>query len=473
MVICIKNTYLVSSIITEKTTAKSIYSVGKRDKTDEEEKMLSEIANFISRIMIESDLNKIAKNTVNTIARLFHLNEMIITIWDDEINRFRILACYGYPADTEKEILNLEFTVDWISQVIPDRFHLDEDILFLSAEEIWEYEKMDEPDKVLKDLIEDVGDLTIDHPEVAYDPRESKDQWHELDFFEFIIRDYNGKPIGYLEINDSDDEKLPTMEKLLLILIFIGIAGIAFESARMREKQSATKERIDGLTSLTTQDLNRYYKDSVKALGIIQRPGVNETIWKQSVENLIRSTRESLAIIEKVGKLKEIESRSYLTSIGSDPLIYLNKSTEKIKKKYPELRLNVQIKEKSFFTKCDPSIEDLFNACLETIISMKKRMNEEITIELVKKHAYKGVDEIDISFAAPDIDSITWHRLIRDISSVDPKFGKLSFSSGLFNKYLMVFISRRYGGRAWVEESPANFSGPKGALHVSLPIYEI
>jgi len=425
----------------------------------------------------EKDLNAITRESLNEIARLFKMTEMILTIWDEDTKRFRILGSYGFPPDSEKTILNLEYDVDWISLDIPKKAMVLEDVIYLSAEDIWNFQKSEKKDPLMTELLEGMDqDFYWDRPEDKEKPRESEDHWHELDFFEFLIRDYNGKSIGYLEINDIEEEqlptRLPTKQTLLSISVFVKITGIALESARIRAKQKEASGRIEGLSSLMTHDIDHFLRDSDRTIDMIQRPGIDdEAFILKNIEEMVKSTEKSLEIIEKVDRLRDIESRPYSLFVRADVIIYINRSSEKIKKRLRNLRIKISSEKKSIPLRCDPSIEDLFISCFETIASMKLRTEEDLLVEISEKAILGGFKELDITFSSGDINRQAWRQLQLDFSSVDIGLKRITASSDIFTKYLIVLISRKYGGKVWVEETPTAGNGLSGFLHIMLPIH--
>ena len=425
----------------------------------------------------EKDLNAIARESLNEIARLFKMTEMILTIWDEDTKRFRILGSYGFPPDSEKTILNLEYDVNWISLDIPKKMMVLEDVIYLSAEDVLDFQKSGKKDPLMVEILDGMDqDFYWDRPGDIEKPRESEDHWHELDFFEFLIRDYNGKPIGYLEINDIEEEqlptRLPTKQTLLSISVFVKIAGIALESARIRAKQKEASGRIEGLSSLMTHDIDRFLRDSDRTIDMIQRPGIDdEAFILKNIEEMIESTEKSLEIIEKVDRLREIESRPYSLFVRADVIIYIKRSSEKIKKRFQNLRIKISSEKKFIPLRCDPSIEDLFLSCFETIASMKLRTEEDLLVEISEKAILGGFKELDIAFSSGDINRQAWRQLQLDFSSVDLGLKRITASSDIFTKYLIVLISRKYGGKVWVEETPTTETGLSGFLHIMLPIH--
>jgi len=452
------------------------YEPGLESQTQENIDSLIQLEALISRLIKEKDVVKIAEESLSTIAHLANLTEMIFTIWDEDTKRFRVLACNGYSADTSKKILSLQYSGDWISLNVPKELMVLEDVLYLKTEDMWAFKKGDMKDKLMLELFDDVDqEYYVDHPEEIDKPRKSNKQWHELDFFEFIIRDYDGNPIGYVEINDTEDEKeeLPSKDTLLIISLLVKVAGIALQNARMRIQQDEITARMESLSILMTHDLDRFLQNLYRTLVRIGKSQVDDSSFEAIIGELIGSTEKSLWIIEKVRKLREIESRSYTLTFRTDILQYIRKSAEKIVMRNDKLQVNIKTDKKSIYTKCDAFIEELFNACFDTISSLKKIIEEEIIVEISERESSdRFFKELDIVFTSSDIGLAAWRQLRLEITMLDPRLRKIADTSDIFTKQLIFLLSRKYGGKVWVEEAIGSVGTPMGYLHILLPIHE-
>lgn len=462
--------------ITRKMTPYRLYEPGWESQTQENIDSLIQLEELISKLLREKDIVKIAEESLSTIAHLANLTEMILTIWDEDTKRFRVLACNGYSADLSKKILNLQYSGDWVSLDVPKEIMVLEDVLYLTAEDMWAFKKGDMKDELMLELFEDVEqDFYIDHPEEIDKPRKSNRQWHELDFFEFILRDYNGNPIGYVEINDTKDKKenLPSKDTLLIISLLIKVTGIALQTARMRIQRDEITARMESLSMLMTHDLDRFLRNLFRTLVRIRESQVDESSFEAIIGGLVKSTEKSIWIIEKVRKLKEIESRSYTLTFRTDILHYIRKSAEKIVTKNTNLQINIRTDKKNIYTKCDPLIEELFDACFDTIASLKKNIEEDLVVEISEKESSdRFFKELDIVFTSPDIGLPAWRQLRIEITMLDPRLRRIADTSDIFTKQLIFLLSRKYGGRVWVEETIGSIGAPMGCLHILLPIDE-
>lgn len=452
--------------------AKKLYESSEKGEPEEHEVLLAEVINFISRIITEKNVREIARGTSNTLTRLFGITETIISIWDEEAKKFRVYSAHGFPLNIEKEILDMEFTIDWIFHDVPREFKVEEDVLYFSAEKILNYGKKDKPNPTISELIRDKEDILIDHPEDTHVPRKSKDYWHELDFFEFIIRDSNGKAIGYLETNDSLDERLPSKETLLLISIFVKIAGLAFESQRTRDELKEASAKIDGLVSLMTRDLRGLLESSVKAVNVALKPNVEDIVIGQSIDAIDSAVSNSMEIIDRVAWLRELESRPHLLRVKTDAMTYIRRGIDEVRRQHPSLKVNVKSDKRIVSAICDPLLVEAVTSTLETLIAVKENAEEPMDISLYEEEFEDSGDNfLIIAFSSADIEANAWRKLKTDISLVYKDLKRFTLSRDLFAKYAIVLIARRYGGKVNVDEALSLMGDKKrGALRIAIPL---
>lgn len=428
---------------------------GTADMHSDSLRQLQDIEKFVSSITKEKDLVGIAKATMKRIAEQFGASEMILALWDDESRRFKYLASYGYSPATEKELLKHEYSYDWVTYELQEKFKIVDDIYFINAED-------SEPVQV--------DNLLLDQKDEIGKPRERPDEWLELDYFEFVLRDHKGEIIGALELNDMDRDDLPNYRTLLSISIYTRIASILIEIAKARSSQEEVSRNIDILISLMSHDVAKKLGNSQKIFDTIRRPRLDREYREKALREIMSSIERSKEIIDRLQKLRNIASRPYSLFVMVDIMNYVSKSVDKFKKKHEEIDVKVSSNPRTIHIKCDPSIEELITASLDAINSLKKELTDPITIDVSQSGKEGEIRTLDMVFTSKDIDLIGWRKLANDFRTINPKSKRLPPSGDLFGKYLIGFISRKYGGTASVEEFYSKDKQLRGLLRINIPI---
>jgi diguanylate cyclase (GGDEF)-like protein len=70
------------------------------------------------------------------------------------------------------------------------------------------------------------GDQPLDSP------RESPDSWHERDALAFVLPDRNGEMLAYISVDGPLSGKIPSVETLTSMMLFVNLTGLALVNAR-------------------------------------------------------------------------------------------------------------------------------------------------------------------------------------------------------------------------------------------------
>ncbi|MDH4123515.1 MAG: hypothetical protein OEV21_05495 [Thermoplasmata archaeon] len=177
---------------------------------DQNENAMIAVASLIAHSMDSDSPEKIAKETLTVIHRLFDFQYVYIALKDKD-GFFRYVAQIGLPKDKEKVLFQIMYSKDDVfdeatypSTPLSDitRFYMSESMPF----------KENELD-------------TFGRPIMIGQRRMSPDEMMEADYFDIYIRDWNQDPIGYIEMSLTRSRKLPdrmTIAWLELIATVIG-----------------------------------------------------------------------------------------------------------------------------------------------------------------------------------------------------------------------------------------------------------
>jgi len=106
------------------------------------------------------------------------------------------------------------------------------------------------------------------HPEKATAPRESPDDWHELDVLYILLEDETGKTVGFLEPDGPANGKIPSEAVVMNLEVFAALASIAVSNAEIMDELNRNI---------------RFYKALAKTTAYIQEPvELIETLRKMS-----------------------------------------------------------------------------------------------------------------------------------------------------------------------------------------------
>lgn len=93
-------------------------------------------------------------------------------------------------------------------------------------------------------------------PEKALMPRENPDDWHELDYLNISFIDRMGNYMGSIEIEDTVDGKIPSLETVKAIEIFASISSIAIELVSLKANEQTIAEAAEKRSAIISRILN-------------------------------------------------------------------------------------------------------------------------------------------------------------------------------------------------------------------------
>lgn len=189
------------------------------------------------------NVNLLLQKICKTVSETFGLAKCTIGIREKDTGLFAVRAAYGFEPEIEAEIRKVKYTLDRMMRDLKPEFKVSTNTYYIPSEN-WE---PDEEDMVF-----------IAHPERLDRARRFPDEWTESDYIDLLMKARDGSLLGYLEIDEPDDHKVPSDEKLRAIEIFSDLASIAIQNAELYENLENDRKKIELLIDLIGHDVNNY-----------------------------------------------------------------------------------------------------------------------------------------------------------------------------------------------------------------------
>jgi len=204
---------------------------------------VASILEVTSEFMYVGSLDVLLQKIVETVAETYGLAKVHIGIREKDSGLFAVRATYGFAGETEKALRKVKYTMERMQRDLRPELKIGHNAYYVPAEE-WE------PDE------EDM--LFIAHPERLDRARRFPDEWHEKDYIDFLMYAKDGTLLGYLEIDEPDNNKVPSEETIHAIEVFSDLAAIAIQNAQLYEELEAERKKIELLLDLIGHDVNNY-----------------------------------------------------------------------------------------------------------------------------------------------------------------------------------------------------------------------
>jgi len=325
--------------------------------------MLKVLSDIMSVEHVDTVLQKIA----DEIADLFSMRALVVGVLEQNENLFRVRATHGYNADREKKIKKFTYTQERLSLDLEEKYRVAEDVYIVRPE----------PGKLIKGEEAFYSDFSS-----ASKPRTDPSVWHELDYIRFVIRNRNKEPIGFIEINESESNKIPDVPTIEAMKIFAELAEVAIENATMYQTQVDHAQRMRFLSDMIAHDINNYNQAVTSYLQMaLDSKGVPE----RASEYLQRASVSAWGIselIQRANKLAKIETEG-AQNLG--PLELVEVLKESIDEVYrnnqgKDVKFDLKVDNHRHFVKGNELANEIFTNILENAV--KYDPHEKVVVDV-------------------------------------------------------------------------------------------
>jgi len=204
---------------------------------------VASILEITSDFLYVENLDALLQKIVKVVSETFGITKVHIGIRDKETGLFAVRAAHGYEPETEARIKRVKYTLERMEHDLKPELKIGKNAYYVTAES-WE------PDE--EDL------LFVVRPERMDRARGSPNEWHELDYIDFLMYEKDGTLLGYLELDEPDNQKVPSEETIRAIEVFADLAAIAIQNSSLYEKLEDERRKIQLLIDLIGHDVNNY-----------------------------------------------------------------------------------------------------------------------------------------------------------------------------------------------------------------------
>jgi signal transduction histidine kinase len=351
---------------------------------------VEDVLDILRLILRVEPLDVLLQKVVDTISDAFGIKLVSLGVYDEKMGMFCPRALHGYPPDREVLIKKHAYTLERMKLDLSPEFKIGRSCYYVRAE-----------DQV--NACDDYADYIM-HSDLVDVDRETSSDWHELDFIDFVMTDRIGNWIGWIEIDEPIDRKVPSKEVIDRIQMLSDLAAIAIENSRTYEETIDAMMDSQAYLDLIIHDIGNmvsplsYYLGTMKEANTLNRKDVeyldNSLAVSHAMKNLVDNVR-------KFSELKASESpfreRYVLGNV-------LNECCEAVRRQFPEK--NVLVNLDCPLTVCpilaDELIYDLFSNLLNNAVKYSVGDSAEIDVRLVEGYSAYSVRIEDRGRGIPD-----------------------------------------------------------------------
>ncbi len=406
--------------------------------TDLKAAAIESILEVTSELMYATDIDILLEKIVRAVSETFGMRTVSIGIVDRETGDFAVRASYGYTPEIDKEIRKVRYSGERMVHDLREEFRIGKNTYYVPADS---YEIESEDDM-----------LFVLHPERMNRARESPEEWHELDYIDFLMYNKDGSMLGYLEIDEPDDRRVPGDEKLRAIEIFSDLAAIAIQNAELYERFERDNRNIELLLDIIGHDVNNYAQ---AVSGFIELGMQRKNIPEPTRKSLAKALDQVWNINKLVNNVKlfakiEVSGSKDLRPV--DLLEVVRDGYAGAESNYPDRVVRMVLKDDGTTKRCmmNELAKEIFVNLFSNAIKFDQHPEVDIDVE-VKSEDRDGRSfwSISVIDRGPGIDDSQKEWIFERFTQAGAPCARGSSGLGL---HIAKRLVDSYRGRIWVED---------------------
>lgn len=412
-----------------------------------------EMFNVVSDIMSVGHLDAVLERIASAVAELFSMRALVIGVLDPAEQLFRVRVTHGYDKERGKKIRKFTYTQERLKRDLEEKHKVADDVYLVRPE----------PGRIIKG--EEPFYVHLDRIDV---PRTDPSVWHELDYIRFVIRSRDGEPIGFLEVNESENDRIPDADTIEAMKIFSGLACVAIENATMFQRQVEIAQRFRFLSDIISHDINNcnqavtsYVQMAMESKGLPPKVGT----YLQRASSSAWGINE---IIQRANKLIKIEEEG-AKNLGPIELgeVLRESITEVQRNNVGEsVKFDLKLGDHRYFVQGNELADEIFTNILENAIDYDP--HDEVSVEIsvgvftVEPRRYWCVSIADNGIGIPDSKKNIVFGRFQEMTDRPP-------GSGLGLSIVRAIVEA-YHGIVWVEDRVPGDPSKGSVFRVALPM---
>jgi signal transduction histidine kinase len=346
-----------------------------------------QILRLISRVEpLETLLNRVA----DTISKRFSIRALTICIEDEETGFFRPKVVRGFPEDQTRAIKEHAYPLERKMDELQEEFRIDDNCYYVRAEGLTQVYNDD------VDYIPDIAELPR--------TRESRDVWHDLDYIDFIMTDRLGNWIGWIEIDEPVNRRIPSRDTIAKIQVLSDLTAIAIENSKMYDDAIQAVGESQGYLDLIIHDIGNLIDPLIFYLESMDRAQRGSASSTPQLEKATALAREARNLIDNVRGISQIKESDALPKRRFDLREVLVKCISSVKRDHPskDIVVSFDCPYSGCFVSADDLIFDLFSNILSNSVKYSGGQTAELDVSISDGHGAWMISIEDRGIGIPD-----------------------------------------------------------------------
>jgi signal transduction histidine kinase len=410
---------------------------------------LSDMIDILGLIARVEPIDVLLDRIASTIRDRFAIKSLTICLLDDETGYFKPVTVQGFTDDQARAISGHAYTFDRKRDELQDKFRINKDCYYIRAEE-------------LTCLYNDDVDYFHD-PSGLHGAMRSGDEWHDLDYIDFLMRDRLGNLIGWIEIDEPLNRQALTPDTLGRIQMMTNLAAIAVENSRMYSDAIEAVNESQGYLDLIAHDIGNLVEPVLYYLNSLRNGSVLSDAESAKLDKAVTLVNNAKSLVHNVRRMAEVRSGISATKTELDLKQVLVKCISSVRIDYPEKDIIVDFDcpHERCAVIADDLITDLFSNLLGNAAKHTNSNEVEIDVTISNGHSAWVVRIDDHGIGIPDDRK---KRVFQRFASRPGSYG----GSGLGLSIVSLLV-KRYNGIVSLKDRVKGDHTQGASFEVALP----
>lgn len=332
----------------------------------------------ILRLIIRCEpLDIVYQRVADTIARSYGVKRVTIGTFEEKTGTFIPKALHGYPPERAVAIMRHSYTLERMKADLKPQLRIGRTCYYVRAED-------------QTTSYDDALDYVM-NPETVDTPRQSESDWHELDYMDFIMTDRLGNWIGWIEVDDPPNKKVPSRECVDGMQIMADLCAVAYENAKAYDVAIGAVADAQAYLEFIVHDIGGKISPLSYFLSSLTSKDTSDERRVINAENAMSTIASMKSLVENIQKYSEIRASMALPRHRYDLKDVLALCSRSVKRMHPDRNMDIKIRsaEGPCYTVADELIFDVFVNLLD--YSVHSSSNAEPMIEIQVEEEYSAV----------------------------------------------------------------------------------
>ncbi len=386
-----------------------------------------DVLQIIRLISHAEPLELIMERIADTIASRFSIDKFTICVLDDTTGYFTPVVVRGFPEDQTRAIKRHAYTLASKTEELDDESLVAEDCHYVKGERRTNISSDD------FDYVQDISRLS--------EPRASEDEWHELDFIDFSMKDRLGNLIGWVEIDEPHERRAPSRHDIAEIQMLSGLLGIAIENSKTSEDAIEALSESRRYLDLIVHDIGGVVEPLASRLQAMSERERTTPEDMADVMTAMKLIGEAKSLVDNVKKISLVRSGEIVETCVYDLRKVLVKCISNAKKDHPtkDVVVGLDCPYEVCNVVADDLIYDMFSFMLSDAVRRSADETAEIDIVISNGHSAWNVS---IECCGTDTSSTSANGYAKDDGSGRPR---QTGNEELMSTFLRLLVSRYNG----------------------------